>query len=659
MPSSDTIVSRLRSRDPRIRNGARAEVARVLLECGGDVREAAAILGLSPATVRRWGRSAPASALPRRDRAPLTPGLEPWRDATSTLWAGDTSPPAAPAPGPGPEGAETAGGDGEDLPPDLRAAHRPAITAEEASLADPVSPAAGPRELAFVLHSHLPWVLGHGTWPHGEDWLAEAVVHCYLPLLRVFRKLRDEGLRNLLTFSITPVLASQLADARTRALVDRYLAQRIEASREARADQPLASWWTVSFEELRTFWEEIGKDVVGTLGSLAREGVLELATSAATHAYLPLTHTEEMIRLQLRAAVDLHERLFGTPPRGAWLPECAYRPGGPWRHPVTGARQTFRPGLEHFLAEHGIAWTVVDTHLVLGGAPQVSSGGDVAPSDLAVVEGSVAEPVWIGASRVAAFVREPRSALQVWSRDHGYPGDARYLDFHKRHWPSGLRLWSVTHPRADLAHKQPYDPRAAEEAARAHADHFVSLVARLAGLDHGVAVCPFDTELFGHWWFEGPQWLEHVLRLAAAHPLLGPTSAGRRLSRRPPRVRLALPEGSWGEGGDHRVWVNPGTEWMWHELGSSEFAVQEACRRPASIVLKRAILNQLMILAASDWPFLVTTRAARDYAEKRFSVHRERLQKLLAAPLRTRRLPAWAEADLVFGDLNPHWWTGD
>ena len=631
----------------------------MLADCGGRVAEAARRLGLSPSTVRRWGRTFPASVLPRHDRPPLSASPEEYGNRFSFQPNIPGVDPGS-AVEPGPRGDITTDLEApHPSPPGPEAAHHPAISSWEDTVSEPLTPRPEPRELAFVLHSHLPWVLGHGTWPHGEEWLAEAVVHCYLPLISVFLKLQAEGLRNLLTFSITPVLAAQLADPRTRRLVDRYLEQRITASHAAISDQPLAAWWTANFDSLRSTWLKIGKDIIGVLGSLAADGVIELATCAATHAYLPLTHTEAMIQLQLRTAIDLHERLFGAPPRGAWLPECAYRPGGPWRHPVTGARETFRPGLEHYLQEHGITWTVVDTHLVLGGEPQVSSGGDLPPHDLNIVEGSVAEPVWIGASSVAAFVREPRSALQVWSRDHGYPGDSRYLDFHKRHWPSGLRLWRVTHPRADLADKEPYDPRAAAEAVATHADHFVGLVSHLAGLDHGVAVCPFDTELFGHWWFEGPQWLERVLRLAAAHPLLSPTSAGRRLRRRPPEVRLALPEGSWGEGGDHRVWINPDTEFMWHQLGSSEFAVQEACRRPASITLKRAILNQLMILAASDWPFLVTTGAARDYAEKRFGEHRDRLQQLLAAPVRTRRLPAWAEADLAFPDLNPHWWSSD
>ncbi len=643
------IKKRLRSRNPEVRDVARREVAMTLLDCGNDVREAASRLGLSPATVRRWGNWFTLPSSPHAAGGGKTRPAVPAKSAGSTPAAGSpgaSAPPPAPG-APAPEEAPSLPG------PEL--ARRPALRPGDDRTPDPITFRPRPRDLLFVLHSHLPWVIGHGTWPHGEDWLAEAVIHCYLPLIEVFERLRDEGLRDLLTLSVTPVLAAQLADPRTREVIDRHLEQRLEASRSTVPSFPLAAWWTANYEALRATWERLDKDVPGALAGLAAEGVIELATSAATHAYLPLAHTSQLIGLELKTAVDFHQRLFGVRPAGAWLPECAYRPAGPWRHPVTGARETYRAGLEDFLAEVGIRWTVVDTHLALGGRPQVSSAGED-PGRLAVVEGSVAEPVLIAASDVAAFIREPRSALQVWSRDHGYPGDARYLDFHKRHWPSGLRLWRVTHPRADLADKRPYDPGAADEAVRGHADHFVSLVSHLAGLDDGVAVCPFDTELFGHWWYEGPRFLEHVLRLAAAHPALNPTTAAGRLGRHPARTRMALPEGSWGEGGDHRVWVNRDTEWMWHQLGSSELAVDEACRRPATLKLKRAILNQLMLLAASDWPFLVTTGAARDYAERRFAEHRDRLQRLLAAPIRSRSLPGWTAGDMPFPDLNPHWW---
>jgi 1,4-alpha-glucan branching enzyme len=637
MADNRDIVTRLRSRDPNVRDAARAEVARTLAAEGGNVRAAAERLGLSAATVRRWSRwpmgpsagHATGSDHLQRDAVPAEAEYEEQPAAK-----GQPEPPVEPGP---------------------EAAHRPAITRAELTAPLPVAAAGRPRSLSFVLHTHLPWVLGHGTWPHGEDWLAEAAVHCYLPLVDMLDRLRREGLRNLLTVSITPILAAQLADPRTRSLIDRYLAQRLKAARESLHVSALASWWADRFDGLITIWRRFGRDLVGAFADLAGEGVIELATCAATHAYLPLTHTQELINLELATAVALHERLFGRRPAGAWLPECAYRPGGPWRHPVTGARETARPGVEAFLQRHGIRWTVVDTHLVLGGHPAVSSGGDTATAP-DVVEGAVAQPVLIDSSRVAAFVREPRSALQVWSRDYGYPGDPRYLDFHKRHWPSGLRLWRVTHPRADLADKQPYDPRAAGDAVEAQAEHFVELVAHLAGLDDGVAVCPFDTELFGHWWYEGPAWLEAVLRKAAAHPLVTPTSAGAYLEGNPPAARMCLPEGSWGDGGDHRVWVNPDTEWMWYELASSEFAVQTACRHPATTHYKRAVLNQLMILAASDWPFLVTTGAARDYAEERFSEHRRRLQQLLASPPTTERLPLWAREDMAFPFLDPEWW---
>ncbi len=644
MAEKNELKTRLRSRDTAVRDAARREVARALEQADGDVAEAAERLGLSQSTVRRWAAWDAAGGT-----ASAQPATVPTKQVKkpTTLQEPKVSRSLRPT---------TQQEESRPLEPGPEAAHRPAITEAELSAPVPVGAASRPRSLTFVLHTHLPWVLGHGTWPHGEDWLAEAAVHCYLPLVDVLERLRREGLRNLLTVSITPVLAAQLADPRCRSLIDRYLAQRLKAARESVHVSSLAAWWAERYDGLLKVWQRIGRNLVGVFADLAGDGVIELATCAATHAYLPLTHTTELINLELATAVSLHERLFGSKPAGAWLPECAYRPGGPWRHPVTGAEEASRPGVETFLERHGIRWTVLDTHLVLGGDPAISSGGKAASAPK-VVDGAVAQPVLIDQSQVAAFIRDSRSALQVWSRDYGYPGDPRYLDFHKRHWPSGLRLWRVTHPRADLADKQPYDPAAAAQAVEAQADHFVELVAHLAGLDDGIAVCPFDTELFGHWWYEGPAWLEAVLRKASRHRLLEPTSAGAYLDHTPPTARLSLPEGSWGDGGDHRVWVNPDTEWMWHELASSEFAVQAALSRPATSLYRRAVLNQLMILAASDWPFLVTTGAARDYAEERFAEHRRRLQQLLASPSTLDRLPLWAREDMAFPFLDPEFWS--
>ncbi len=527
----------------------------------------------------------------------------------------------------------------------------PPYRVEPAQLAPP----GAPRRLAFVLHAHLPWVLGHGTWPHGEEWLAEAVVHCYLPLIDCFRRLAERGRRSFVTVSVTPVLGAMFADARTPALVDRYLAARTKAAWGERKRHPLAIWWHGELQRLRALWDGIDHDLVGALAALAERGAIELSTSAGTHVYLPLAHTQKLVRLALRTGRETHRDLFGDDPRGCWMPECAYRPGGPWRHPVTGYAEESRAGNEQFLAEQGLSWTVVDAHLLRQGDPAFPYQSDLPPEEVVEPGGPHPKPYWVRKSSVAAFLRDARTAAQVWSKQGGYPGDGAFLDFHKRHWPSGLRLWRVTGNETDLLDKLVYFPEEAKARAREQAEHFLELAAGLEGMSGGLICAPFDAELFGHWWFEGPIWLERVLELAAPGSGVEATTPSRELDAGPSLRRAFFAEGSWGAGGDHRVWVNPETEWFWRELGDAERSAFAAVRWGGSRRWRRAILNQLLLAAASDWPFLVTMGTGRDYAEMRFKGHLERLRALIALGPRTRSLPDWVELDLPFREIEAEW----
>jgi len=512
-----------------------------------------------------------------------------------------------------------------------------------------------PRRIAFVLHAHLPWVLGHGTWPHGEDWLAEAIAHCYLPLFDAFRRLADRGRRNFVTVSVTPVLAAAFADPRTAPLVERYLSERTKAAWESRQRHPLALWWHAEYERLRAIWDSFHHDLVRALAELGERGAVELSTSAGAHLYLPLAHSTKLIRLALRTGCENHRELFGVDPRGCWMPECAYRPGGPWQHPVTGASEESRAGNEEFLEEQGLQWTVVDGHLLRDGDPAFPYLSDLPPEEVAEPGGPHPKPYWIRRSAVAAFLRDARSAAQVWSRQGGYPGDGAFLDFHKRHWPSGLRLWRVTGEQTDMLDKLVYWPDDARAKAEEQAAHFLRLVAGLDGMDGGVVCAPFDAELFGHWWFEGPIWLEKVLDLAGAGSQVEATTPSRELDAGPSLRRAFFAEGSWGAGGDHSVWVNSQTEWFWRELADLERRAFSAVRWRGSRKWRRAILNQLLLAAASDWPFLVTMGTGGDYAEMRFREHAARLRELIDLGPRTRWLPDWVDADLPFPDLEPEW----
>jgi len=551
---------------------------------------------------------------------------------------------------------------------------------------------------SLVLHTHLPMVVNHGRWPHGSDWLNEAAFECYLPLLDTAHRLVAEGLSPKWTINISPVLTEQLASPEFQKELSFYYENVRRACVESRAffaregNQPIVAltfFWEEFYERMWELHRRIGGDIPGTFADLQRGGHLEIITCAATHGYLPLLSRDESIHLQLRAAVETHTRHFGRAPRGIWLPECAYRPRYEWTAPAGPDRgRRMRAGLEELLAAHGLEYFVADSHLVAASEPVFlyrdfvtlrSNPGEAAAAPSPVGERRSPYAPYRVASRggtgsAIAFIRDPRSTLQVWSRDHGYPGDYDYLEFHKKHHPGGLRFWRITDSAKDLGSKQVYDPKIAGGKIGSHAAHFVGLVretieqARDGG---GALVCaPYDAELFGHWWFEGPQWLEQIVREMARNGVQ-PMTLGEALEVVPAQGPVQLPEGSWGDGGDHRVWLNPDTEWTWDRLYSAEREwvehLQHAGGGNAELtrVLGQAS-RELMLLQASDWQFLITTGAARDYAERRVAEHYAEFKRLgeMAHTLRQGQplSPDAAEIlhrlereDFVFPDLDPSW----
>ncbi|TMA00538.1 MAG: DUF1957 domain-containing protein [Methanobacteriota archaeon] len=548
--------------------------------------------------------------------------------------------------------------------------------------------------LLLVLHTHLPWVLGHGRWPHGESWLYEAAAECYLPILRLLARLETEDRKGSVTLGVTPVLAEMLSTPRFRDGFLAYLGERagradadrreFETSGDEYARGAAVAWSEFYKRAKEDFLEKYNGDLLSALVRLQESGRIEIIVSAATHGYLPLLGRDESIEAQLGIGITSYRRRFGRRPRGIWLPECAYRPGYAWSRPVGPARAWLRPGLEEFLARKGLRYFFVDTHLVAGGAPIGTYEDRLAERRLdAAREGtglSPNEPYAITASRrrkVAVLARDPRSSVQVWSADYGYPGDGAYLEFHRKHGRDGLRYWRVTDRRIPLAEKVPYDPMAAKERAEAHAEHFASLVIdRLREYQEatgrtGVVVAPFDTELFGHWWFEGPQWLESVLRRLEGQVEVATASSF--LAKHPPRSAIRLPEGSWGQGGHHWVWLNDGTRWIWEEVYRAEDAFLEASRaaRGQRKPIIRRILTQLarelLLLESSDWPFLITTVAAKDYAEARVKEHIEAFDRLASMLPQARAGTlspedrAWLTTiearDSLFPDLDLKSWT--
>ncbi|HVO34494.1 MAG TPA: 1,4-alpha-glucan branching protein domain-containing protein [Gemmatimonadales bacterium] len=520
-------------------------------------------------------------------------------------------------------------------------------------------------DFVLALHSHLPYVLRHGRWPHGSDWLCEAALDSYLPLIEKVHELASRGVRAPLTLSISPVLANQLADPFFASELDAFFGQRLASCDDARrtlpqtgdaALLPLVDFWEARFRRLQARFEQEGRDIAAAFARLEAAGHVEVMTCAATHGYLPLLARDESIRLQLAVAVAEHRRVFGRSPAGCWLPECAYRPGG-WWEPLPGSPHAGpRVGIEAHLAEAGLKFFFTDAHLAqagsaLGGYAEVPIGAerfDAVRRDRPRHRGDGARRTpyraYLVASQgtappppVAVLVRDPRSSMQVWSKDLGYPGDEWYLEFHKIRWPGGLKLWRVSWPRSDLGAKRPYDPSAALAQVAMHGSHFASLLASLqhsGGADtDGVIAAPFDTELFGHWWFEGVDFLGSVYRNLGDRPLVRARTASEHLQQHPPRVAIELAAGSWGAGGDHGMWLNEQTHWTWRRLWPLEDRFWDVVPRvlgsdDASPVLAQAA-RELLLAQASDWQFIITTGVVTDYAERRFTLHANDADRLV------------------------------
>jgi len=552
---------------------------------------------------------------------------------------------------------------------------------------------------SLVLHTHLPMVVNHGRWPHGSDWLNEATFECYLPLLETAHRLVADGLSPKWTINLSPVLTEQLASPEFQKELSFYYENVRRACVESREffagldEQQIVAltyFWEEFYERMWELHRRIGGDIPGTFADLQRGGHLEIITCAATHGYLPLLSRDESIHLQLRTAVETHQRHFGRTPRGIWLPECAYRPRYEWTPPTgpdRGRDRRMRPGIEELLAAHGLEFFVADSHLVAAGQPvflyrdylpmRTEVGHEPTPMPVASPR-SPYHPYRVasrgGTGTAIAFIRDPRSTLQVWSRDHGYPGEFHYLEFHKKHFPGGLRFWRITDSSGDLGRKQVYDPKIAAEKVGLQAVHFVGVVRETIDENRdsiGALVCsPYDSELFGHWWFEGPLWLEHVAR-EMYRAGVQPMTLGEARQTVKPQGPLALPEGSWGEGGDHRVWLNRDTEWTWDRVYSAEKEWVEHLRagdggKPELRRLLNQASRELLLLQSSDWQFLITTGAARDYAERRVAEHYAEFKRLseMANTLRAGE-PLSIEAantlrrlereDFVFPDLDLKW----
>lgn len=558
----------------------------------------------------------------------------------------------------------------------------------------------------LVLHGHLPYVLRHGKWPHGEDWLYEAAVGTYMPLLATIRECEYLKGKPRIALGLTPILLEQISHEDFKSGFERYLADRLDRARADRRDfevrgeshfAGLAEGWERFYESAAEQFSAFGRDLPGAFARLARDGLVEILTSSATHAYLPLLHEDSSVHAQVRAGASTSERILGLRPRGIWLPECAYRPPGPWYAPIEWGHPRRRPGTEHFLASEGLTHFFVEGLLVEDSRSEwVDNGGWLKVDWEEAIKypergwRSVLEPVRVASDgtldhNVVAFARDNTVCEKVWSGDVGYPADGVYLEFHKKHGERhGLKYWKVTDRKTDLGGKEPYYPQDIPGKIHEHASHFCDQVRRRlwdyhsrTGR-HGVVVASFDAELFGHWWFEGPRFLRDTLLSLSADPDIDLCTPAEYLERHQPDKAVALPEGSWGDGGDHRVWVNDRVKWIWSVeyrcealFGKLTYGLPWRQRPELREVIEKAG-RELLLLQASDWPFVIARDQAVDYGIKRFMQHVGRFECLADVAEKMGEDPGYVERlpevtrfeikdadvhDVVFSSIDLNWWN--
>jgi 1,4-alpha-glucan branching enzyme len=485
--------------------------------------------------------------------------------------------------------------------------------------------------IALILHAHLPFVR-HPEHEHflEEGWLFEAITETYIPLLRTMQRLVNDGVPFKVTMSITPTLCAMLQDELLRERYMRHLDLLIDlAAREQKRNRKhpklreLAEFYFDMFLGSRCFFAEQWKcDLLAAFRELRETGTLEIIGCAATHGLLSLIQRQsrEAARAQILIGRDMYVDLFGGDLAGFWLPECAYA-----------------PGLESLLQEANVRWFVLDSHGVMLGKPPPRR--------------SIYAPCYTPAGP-AVFARDRDSSRQVWSAHEGYPGDPAYREFYRdvgfdlpmEHLGpiargsrsfAGVKYYRITGRGEE---KELYDREAAEKAVEIHAAHFVKQRRRqlrelsALGFDP-IVVVPFDAELFGHWWFEGPRFLDLVIRQAVKEDLsLGTPSEY--LAAHPTQQAIQPAASTWGENGYLAVWLDQSNAWIYPHLHIATQRMSEAARRhaedssPLADRVLKQLARELLLAQSSDWAFLMKTETAKEYATKRTLDHLSRFNRL-------------------------------
>jgi 1,4-alpha-glucan branching enzyme len=520
--------------------------------------------------------------------------------------------------------------------------------------------------LALVLHAHLPFVR-HPEQDRflEENWLFEAITESYLPLLQVMDGWMRDGIEWRLTLTLSPTLCAMLLDPLLQERYERYLAGQIELAEKEinrtlwdRDYHELAKVYHQRFLSLRETYHLRQRNLVAAFGAFQQAGKLEIVTSGATHALLPLlANHSPSLRAQVMIGRDHYRECFQCDPRGFWLPECA-----------------FTDGVDQVLQEAGVRWFITDTHGLLHARPRPRYG--------------IFAPVFTPHG-VAAFGRDLDSARQVWSKEEGYPGDSRYRDFYRDigydldydyvrpYLPSGnTRSFTGIKYHAITGGNQPkriYDRPAALQAAADHAGHFLDerlkQIRDLASIMDRppLLVCPYDAELFGHWWYEGPEFLDILVRKLVYDQKSIVLVTPWEYLRENPSQQVATPSpSSWGEEGYYKAWLNETNEWIYPHLQIAQERMTNLVQtHPHAEGLIRRALNQagreLLLAQSSDWPFILRTGTSPGYARKRVTDHLVRFIALHEQLTATHVDGFWLDrveaADNLFPNINTSYWA--
>lgn len=518
--------------------------------------------------------------------------------------------------------------------------------------------------LSIILHAHLPYVRHpeHDSF-FEENWLFEAITECYIPLINALDRLYEDKISYRLTISLSPTLITMLKD---ELLIERYLkylykqielaGKEIIRTSNLSGYQSLAEFYFQFFQKtLDTYKNRYQCDLLSAFKKHFSAGNLDLITTAATHGFLPaLSVSETAVRNQINIGIETFTANLGFEPTGFWLPECAYY-----------------PKLESVLADAGIGYFFVDTHAILN-ASSPPINGIYAPLDCG--------------NGVVAFGRDPESSQQVWSSKEGYPGDYDYREYYsdigfdldldylapyildgKTRINTGIKYHRVT---GEGRPKELYQPKIALAKAQQHAKDFIEK--RERQIEHlnirmgrpPIIVAPYDAELFGHWWFEGPTWLEQVLRLASDNANGISTVSCSDYLKLQSSHHTATPSAStWGDQGYSSYWINEENDWIYPYLHQAEEEMEKLASDLQGLtvnILQERALNQaarsILLAQASDWPFIMKSGTTRDYAQKRITDHLARFNYLHDSirknNINQRYLLALETMDNIFPDID-------